>query len=426
MNKYESLALCAVNICYTVRHMDRDRQEIHNIGIFLDIPGLACNRAVAGFYRFARSRPGWRIYDFPVKRKSSDQRTLVRDFRPDAIFTSHADIIRDYARHGRRKIPYVLMDEVEPGFPGPRGAALNIDNAAIGRCAAQRLHALGYRNFAYLGMVFSSASSPSSSKMLSRYSQLRGGAFENAIAELGCASDTFSAGEKAQGIGNLKALRRWLKALRKPCGIMAFSDEDASFAIKACHEAGISIPRQIGFIGVDNETHFCENTTPPLTSVEPDYEGAGFKAAELLASLIEGDAKTGGSQHIYGVLKIEERMSAQSISAAANRVARARAAIRNAESRIPSPAEIARGQNVSLRVLELAFKEVLGRSMRSDILDFRLEKATKLLKATKLPIGEVAIKSGFENYAAFTTSFRRRLGMSPGAWRREQNRPSSR
>jgi len=166
--------------------------------------------------------------------------------------------------------------------------------------------------------------------------------------------------------------------------------------------------------------------TPPLTSVEPDYEGAGFKAAELLAALIEGDAKARGSKHIYGVLKIEERMSAQSISAAANRVARARAAIRNAEGDIPSPAEIAKAQNVSLRVLELAFKEVLGHSMRSDILDYRLEMATTLLKTTNLPIGEVAIKSGFGNYAAFTTSFRRKIGMSPGDWRRAQNRPSFR
>ncbi len=405
--------------------MVKNRQGFYNIGIFLDIPGLACNRAVAGFYRFARLWPSWRIYEFPVKRNSSEQHALVRDFKPDAIFTSHADILRDYARHGRRKMPYVLMDEVEPGFPDPYGASLNIDNTAIGRCAAHRLHALGYRNFAYLGTVFSSASSPSSN-MLHRYSQLRGDAFENAVAELGYAKAMFSANGNVRGIGNLKALRKWLTMLRKPCGVMAFSDEDASFAIKACHEAGISIPRQIGFIGVDNEHYFCDNVTPPLTSVEPDYEGAGFKAAELLAALIEGDANTGGLQHIYGVLKIEERMSAQSISAAANRVARARAAIRNAEGGIPSPAEIARGQNVSLRALELAFREVLGRSIRSDILDFRLEKATKLLKSTSLPIGEVAIKSGFGNYAAFTTSFRRKLGMSPGDWRREQNRPSSR
>lgn len=405
--------------------MVKNRQGFYNIGIFLDIPGLACNRAVAGFYRFARLWPSWRIYEFPVKRNSSEQHALVRDFKPDAIFTSHADILRDYARHGRRKMPYVLMDEVEPGFPDPYGASLNIDNTAIGRCAAHRLHALGYRNFAYLGTVFSSASSPSSN-MLHRYSQLRGDAFENAVAELGYATAMFSANGNVRGIGNLKALRKWLTMLRKPCGVMAFSDEDASFAIKACHEAGISIPRQIGFIGVDNEHYFCDNVTPPLTSVEPDYEGAGFKAAELLAALIEGDANTGGLQHIYGVLKIEERMSAQSISAAANRVARARAAIRNAEGGIPSPAEIARGQNVSLRALELAFREVLGRSIRSDILDFRLEKATKLLKSTSLPIGEVAIKSGFGNYAAFTTSFRRKLGMSPGDWRREQNRPSSR
>ena len=75
------------------------------IGIFLDIPGLACTRAISGLYRFARHKPDWRIFLFPVQRGEAALRKIAANFTPDAIFTGHADVVRAYGG----KIPYVIL-----------------------------------------------------------------------------------------------------------------------------------------------------------------------------------------------------------------------------------------------------------------------------------------------------------------------------
>ena len=110
-------------------------------------------------------------------------------------------------------------------------------------------------------------------------------------------------------------------------------------------------------------------------------------------------------------------MSAQSISSSANRVSHALEIIRADPANAPDPASIARQMNLSLRVLELAFKQIQGSGIATEILSQRLALAKRLLKTSRLDIGEIALKCGFSNHAAFLASFKRRFGMSPRAWR---------
>ncbi|HSY63315.1 MAG TPA: helix-turn-helix transcriptional regulator, partial [Terriglobales bacterium] len=48
----------------------------------------------------------------------------------------------------------------------------------------------------------------------------------------------------------------------------------------------------------------------------------------------------------------------------------------------------------------------------------RIEHAQGLLRQTSTSIADVAIQSGFGDQAAFTRTFRRTIGVSPGRWRR--------
>ena len=88
--------------------MQKRTRKIIKIGVFLDIPGLACSRAISGFYRFARRKSNWRIFLFPVQREGEALRRIVANFSPDAIFTGHADTVRAYGG----KIPYVLLENI--------------------------------------------------------------------------------------------------------------------------------------------------------------------------------------------------------------------------------------------------------------------------------------------------------------------------
>ena len=391
-----------------ILRMKKYSRETTNIGVFLDIPGLARSRAISGLYRFARHRPDWRIFQFSVQREGNALRKIVASFRPDAIFTGHSDAIRAYGG----EIPYVMLENIEPSLPLGMGATLNVDNILLGCMAAEKLHSLGYRNFGYLGIVFSPETS--SGDMLARYSRIRCGAFERRIRDFG-----FQISSHMPKFGSPydePAIIAWLKSLKKPCGILAFSDEDAQYIISICHASRISIPRQIGIISIDNEEYICDNVVPPLTSIEPDFEGAGYRAGAILDEFLAGDRSHAGAKELYGAV-IHNRMSAQSISSAANRAAHALEMIRADPANAPSPATIARRMNLSLRSLELAFKQIQGHSITTEILSQRLLLARRLLKASRLSIGEIASKCGFSGHASFLASFRRRFGETPRDWR---------
>ena len=390
--------------------MQKRTRKIIKIGVFLDIPGLACTRAISGLYRFARHKPDWRIFLFTVQRGEAALRKIAANFTPDAIFTGHADVVRAYGE----KIPYVILENIEPSLPGRKGATLNLDNVQLGRAAAEKLYSLGYRNFGYLGIMFSAGTS-SSGDMLSRYSKIRGGAFERRIREFGFPVSIHM--PKCGTPYDEPAIAAWLKSLRKPCGILAFSDEDAQYVASICYERHISVPKQIGIIGIDNEEYICDNVVPPLTSIEPDYEGAGYRAGELLDEFLAGDRSHAGAKEMYGVAAIQNRMSAQSITSAANRTAHALEMIRADPANAPDPATIARRMNLSLRILELAFKQIQGHSITTEILSQRLLLAKRLLKTSRLSIGEIASNCGFASHASFLASFRRRFGLTPREWR---------
>lgn len=169
--------------------------------------------------------------------------------------------------------------------------------------------------------------------MLSRYSKIRCGAFERRIRDLGFPISSYM--PKRGSPYDESAIIAWLKSLRRPCGILAFSDEDAQYIISIsqyiisiCYEYHFPVPKQIGVIGIDNEEYICDNVVPPLTSIEPDYEGAGYRAGELLDEFLAGDRSHAGAKDLYGMATIQNRMSAQIITSAANRTAHALEMIR--------------------------------------------------------------------------------------------------
>lgn len=67
-----------------------------------------------------------------------------------------------------------------------------------------------------------------------------------------------------------------------------------------------------------------------------------------------------------------------------------------------------------------AFKQSLGLAPHQWLRARRMEKARELLETTDLPVIEVGALVGLENPSAFATAFRRHVGASPSAYRRDR------
>ena len=68
------------------------------------------------------------------------------------------------------------------------------------------------------------------------------------------------------------------------------------------------------------------------------------------------------------------------------------------------------------------FRAVMGTSAHQYVLERRIERSKQLLAASPAPLSEVALQLGFSDHAHFSTSFRRRTGMTPSRYRMECRR----
>ncbi len=69
--------------------------------------------------------------------------------------------------------------------------------------------------------------------------------------------------------------------------IFAVCDELALGALQALREAGMAVPEKVGLVGFDG-IRAGAHASPPLTSIEPDFQAAGTMLVDRLLALIAG------------------------------------------------------------------------------------------------------------------------------------------
>lgn len=300
---------------------------------------------------------------------------------------------------------------VHDRVPAARGRELSVatlacDHKAVAESAANLFFKRGLRNLAYVG-----------SRVPERHYEERGAHFAAAARALGVEASLY---EPASGGRDWKdeemRLAAWLAALPKPCGVMAAFDARAKQVLDVCRDACLDVPGQIQVCGVDNEEWLCEQVKPSLTSVEPDFERGGYLAAEALAAMLHGGPGPEAPLR-YGVRGVVERMSTLDAKGTARLVLLAREFIRMHASSGVSVADVVKAAGCSPRLLQRAFKTVLGTTPGRVLQDARLDRARDLLERTTTPISDVAALCGLESGGHLKVLFRRRFGASMSQWR---------
>lgn len=88
----------------------------------------------------------------------------------------------------------------------------------------------------------------------------------------------------------------------------------------------------------------------------------------------------------------------------------------------PTVAGIAAHVGLSAYQLNRRFKDLLGITARQLLIKTRVDVASRLLRTTAHPIGDVAQQSGYCDQSAFTRQFRSTTGLTPRQYRR-RHRP---
>jgi len=84
---------------------------------------------------------------------------------------------------------------------------------------------------------------------------------------------------------------------------------------------------------------------------------------------------------------------------------------------LPSLAEIARSVGTYREKLSQIFREQTGMTVFTFIREERIARGVELLGQTEIDVQDIAFLIGFNNAGNFATAFRKRMGVTPSAYR---------
>ena len=370
--------------------------------LFQGTTRISWMRKLAGVHAFAQSR-NWFVQVVERYATPADIQRALNTWNPTGCLVDRAMSLGKAPDAVFNNLPTVYLDQ-NPLKPSKRHPCLLHDSAATASLAIKELLALKCRSYAYVG----------TGRNL-HWDNDRFARFKEEAKLNGCTVTKLSRNNLVEEI----------RKLPKPCGILGASDY---FAIEAHHAATVGcfkIPEDVAIAGIDNDEQICEMVSPGITSVEPDFKGAGYRLAQMLAAEIDrmrsGTAhKTPPSIERYGPIGIVRRGSTDAASERHPAVRRAIEYIRrHAYDNKIRLDDIVSEMRCSRRLATLLFKKETGRTILGEIHERRLEKLRELLAHTLMPIATVVAQCGYRSDAFVKKMFLKRTGMTMREWRKK-------
>jgi LacI family transcriptional regulator len=275
-----------------------------------------------------------------------------------------------------------------------------VDNLAIGALAAEFFLDRGYRSFAFYDTS-------------QRHGQLRLEGYERRLAREGCRPIVVS----SEGEGVRDRLAEAVQRLDPPVALLCSNDVMGYSACRALSERGVMIPHHTAVLGVDDDHLLCRFASPPLSSIALPNDRVGYLAAETLDRLLAGE--TVPAERLLPPLHVVERESTALLAVEDAAVAAAMQFIAENADEPLQVEDVAREAGLSARTLQRRFRKALGRTVWAEIHRAHVSRAQKLLTGTRMSIAEIAVASGFADFRRMAEAFRKSVGVSPAAYRRQ-------
>ena len=395
--------------------------------------------ALAGVRRYASAR-GWEVgvcfwEDACVESFPSVWRTKPR---PLGSIVECSDLPANLPTRAYGNAPAVFLN-CSSAPRGRRFARIDLDDDAVARAAFGELAASLPSAFGVVGFRLGPR----------RWSDKRMNAFRAAVADAGmeCHEFAFVDSRHMDNSGETARLASWLSALPRHTAVFVVNDLTAIFVAETARKAGRTIPRDLTLIGADNDPTHCEKTHPTLSSIQLDFESAGFQSAKLLGEMLarktsqklsRGATLRPHSGHLSGEAALNGCGGRAAASIGPLMAVRRESTMGHGrrEARILEAVEMIRREACdgltaetlasrfpgSRRLFELRFREAMGRSVLDEILHVRMQKVQTLLADMDIPIGAIADFCGFRTDRALRKLFLAREGVSMAEWRRLHHR----
>ena len=387
---------------------------MRKVMVALRMAGEAGQGKLSGIYRYISEHEAWNLHIL----ESTNELTpnVISDALRngyDGFIVSMIDTDGCFFALAKADVPTVVMDLHNHPLCERR------NNIAFIRNDAKAIAKAAFDHFFEQGRFLSYAYVPA--KENERWSLVRGTAFAHAAESHGAVCHPYS--------GDID-LPSFLKALTPPVAVFAATDIRANEVLQAAKIARLPVPRHIAVIGVDDNRLICENAQPRLSSIRPDFEEEGYRAAQELERMMNRAARRLPplSEPIViriGTRGITVRESTAMETSAGRLVVRTFKYIADNATKGITVDDVVRHMKVSRRLLYLRFSEQRGETILESIRKRQLEEVEKLLRTTKLSTEKIADLCGFANANVLRNLFKRTFATSMRDYRKAKARTKS-
>ncbi|MEI8206548.1 MAG: substrate-binding domain-containing protein [Kiritimatiellales bacterium] len=340
-----------------------------------------------------------------VAENCQDIAQIIQSWQPSGLiyYSSEATI-------ASAKLPRI---ELFNPFPKKDFYSIDINHESTGILAAEYLINKGYPNPVFITGSMQIARSMRRFESFKKTIEAHGG--QTCFFENHCSQGLFPSEDLQK---HTTLLGKWLSRHPRPLAVFTVNDNHALHVLEACRQFNLNVPEDVAVLGADNNTHLCAIAHPSLSSIQLPYKQIGFEAARLLDTHLR--RKKISARHIQlDPIGIIERRSTEILAIRDEAVVRALNYIREHRIepiRIP---DVVKCSGVSRTLLQQKFQHALNRTPLGEIHRQKIEIATKLLHTTAFTMDEIAEKCGLADQAQFTKLFRKKVGMTPSAFRKK-------
>lgn len=360
-----------------------------------------------GVVRYSKEHGQWSFYRMPLNyRELYGEDGVVkwaRKWRADAAIIAQIENL-EVEKLCELNIPIVFHNNSEYSNRLPNLTGNYFQGGVM--AARYYLHK-GFSNYAFYG---TQTLNWSSERCLGFIDELKKYSYEPNIykGEISERNDQWSY--------NPDELVGWLRDLPKPVAVFCSADYFAIHITETCRLFGLAVPDVVAVLGVDDDPLICEISDPPLSSIRLDIENGGYRTAEMLHKLINGELNE-PFNIIVNHTEIIERKSTERYATGNKELLAVITYIHsNFSKRITVP-DLADVAHTSRRVLEKRFRLHFKNSIYQYILNLRVEKLAHLLIHTDEPLYHLAENCGFEEPKNIARIFKKAKGITPAHYR---------
>jgi len=365
-----------------------------------------------GIRRFAQAH-GWHLQTIDCTSTEVNLKELLAYWKPNGCIIESNGSPGPFPARSLRTVPSVFIDH-PPDTHNEGITIVRHDSAGIARMAAQELLRLDYPNAAILGW-----------RTQSYWQDDKFQAFGDIVTRNGTRLFTHRIPRSLANspLELQQELCRWVQRLPRPCGIFGVYDQLALAVLNAATASGLSVPDDVAIIGADDDEMTCETALPSMSSVRPDFQTSGYRAAELLQNRLD-DPSLPPQLLSIPPLRVERRQSTQKKGITDSQVKNALERIRREATAGITAAEVLSHFTVSRRRAEVRFRKMVGHTILEEIQRVRYEAALDVLHETNTPIGLVAERSGWPSPLVLSRYVKSKTGLTLSELRRNGSEAS--